>query len=82
MCFCETNWFYSKNSVYPSEVEWLIWMGFGLSNPVRLARNEVASLPAGNGADDTKRFFPRHDVVGQRGVGRFVGQVLLAGVES
>src|SRR5438876_2956536 len=39
------------------------------------------ALAAGNGPDDEKRFCPRRDRVGQRGVRRFVGQILLAGEE-
>ena len=38
-------------------------------------------LAAGNGPDDQKRLRPRRDRVGQRGVRRLVGQVLLAGEE-
>jgi len=54
----EPELFYSKNSMYSFELEWLIWRKFGLSNRVRLARNGIAwvemfvtfALPAGLGA--------------------------------
>src|SRR6266496_2628094 len=37
--------------------------------------------PAGNGPDDDQRLRPRSDRLGQRGIRRFVGQILLAGEE-
>src|SRR5437899_1965604 len=41
----------------------------------------AGSLAAGHGPHDQKRLGPRHDRVGQRGVRRFVGPILLAGEE-
>src|SRR5260370_40479016 len=40
------------------------------------------SLAAGNGPDNPQGLRPRHDRLGQRGVRRFVRQVLLAGEEA
>src|SRR5947209_11628322 len=45
-------------------------------------RNECWPLAAGNGPDDDKRLLPRRDRVGQWGVRRLMGQVLLAGEEA
>jgi len=39
------------------------------------------ALASGNGTYDKEGFRPRHDRVGQRGVRRLMGQVLLAGKE-
>src|SRR5438876_3864835 len=47
----------------------------------RARRSERWSLTAGHGPDDQKGLGARRDRVGQRGVRRFVGQILLAGEE-
>jgi hypothetical protein len=39
------------------------------------------SLAAGNGPDDQKGLLPGRDFVGQWGIRRFMGQILLAGEE-
>jgi hypothetical protein len=44
--------------------------------------SRLRPLAAGHGADDHQRFGPRRDHVGQGGIGRLMGQVLLAGEES
>jgi hypothetical protein len=45
-------------------------------------RADITSLAAGNGPYDDKGLCPRRDRVGQRGVRRFMGQILLAGEEA
>src|SRR5439155_1295763 len=47
----------------------------------RLARRYTRALAAGHGAHDQKRLGTERDRVGQRGVRRLVGQILLAGEE-
>src|SRR5436309_586395 len=42
-------------------------------------RHRAVRLPARHGPDDQEGLRPRRDRVGQRGVGRFVGHILLAG---
>src|SRR6266403_1183394 len=39
-------------------------------------------LPSRNGADNDKRLLPRRHRVGQRGIWRLMGQILLAGEEA
>jgi len=40
------------------------------------------ALPAGDGPDDDERLLPGRDGVGERSVGRFVGEILFAGEEA
>src|SRR5439155_15774865 len=49
--------------------------------PTRLARHCTRPLAAGHGAHDQKGLGAERDRVGQRGVRRLVGQILLAGEE-
>ena len=42
----------------------------------------MEASPTGDGPDDDERLFPGRDGVGERGVGRFVGEILFAGEEA
>jgi hypothetical protein len=42
----------------------------------------MRSLASRDGADNQKRFFPRCDCLGQRGIRQFVGEIFLAGEET
>ncbi len=45
-------------------------------------RNSAFALPAGNSPNDDEGLGPRRDDLWQRGIGRFVGQILLTGEEA
>jgi hypothetical protein len=54
----------------------------GLSPGFVADSSPLQKLPAGNGPDNNKRFLPRRDRIGQWGIRRLMGQILLAGKEA
>ena len=79
-------WRKCRNSgrIKASSCHWIVPCSHGSVSrvPPRVSQRRGYTLPAGNGADDGERFFAGDDFFGQRFIRRFVGPILLAGVEA